>query len=124
MNSTKRPLAVTCLAILYVAIGAIGLVLHFPAFQNQGQWQFEDFWIELTEAIALISGIFLWKGRNWARWLVLAWMAFHIALSAFNGPREVIVHSVIGCLIAWALFAPPGSRYFASRSQSSSSPTA
>jgi hypothetical protein len=121
MNSVQRPLSITCLAVLYIAIGAIGLVYHFPGLHGEGTWHREDVVIELTEVVALISGVFLLQGRNWARWLALAWIAFHVALSAFNSLREMIIHSVICLVIAWILFGPPGRHYFRKDAQSMAS---
>lgn len=112
MNAGGRPMPVTLLAIVYMAMGAIGIVYHYPGFRSQQKWHQEDVWIELTEAAALIGGVFLWRGRNWARWLAVAWMAFHVVLSMFNTLREVIIHAILCAVIAWILFGPPGARYF------------
>jgi hypothetical protein len=117
-NRGKRPVFVTLLAIVYMAISAIGFVYHFPRFHGQPRFQGKDVWIELTEATAFLSGIFLWQGRNWARWLALAWIVFHVVLSAFHTFRELIVHCVICGVIAWILFMPPGTRYFHRRAES------
>ena len=78
MNATKRPLAVLFLSWLYIAVGTIGFVFNFPKLIALQQ---ESIWIELTELLALIAGAFMFRGRNWARWLALVWMAFHIAIS-------------------------------------------
>jgi phosphatidylglycerophosphate synthase len=115
MKPNKPPWPVMLVAILYIAIGAIGFVYHLPAFHGQYGFHQEDFWIELTEAIALISGVFLLLGRNWARWLALAWIAFHVLLSAFHSLQEVIIHSVLCAIIAFLLFCPPAMRFFRGR---------
>jgi len=47
----------------------------------------------------------MFRGRNWARWLALVWMAFHVAIS-FPVVRQVVTHSIIFALIAWVLFRP------------------
>lgn len=67
--------------------------------------------IEVTELLAIVSGLFMLLGRNWARWLALAWMAFHLAIS-FPIVRQVISHSIILGLIAWLLFRQDARRYF------------
>ena len=36
--------------------------------------------IALFELLAVLAGVFLLKGRNWARWLLLLWIAFHVIL--------------------------------------------
>jgi Ni/Fe-hydrogenase subunit HybB-like protein len=51
--------------------------------------------------------------HNWARWLALAWMVFHVAIS-FPVLRQMAVHSIIFAVIAWLLFRPDAGRYYAS----------
>ena len=53
----------------------------------------------------------MFRGRNWARWLALVWMAFHVAIS-FPVVRQVVTYSIIFALIAWVLFRPDARRYF------------
>ncbi len=108
MNSARRPIAVLFLSCLYIAVGTIGFVVNFPILIAL---QHESIWIELTELLALIAGAFMSRGRNWARWLALVWMAFHVAIS-FPVVRQVVAHSIIFALIAWVLFRPDARRYF------------
>ena len=117
MNTVKRPVSLTALALLYVAIGAVGLVVHFPGFRGERGFQRDDVWIELTEAVAILSGVFLLQGKNWARWLALAWILFHVVLSAFDAFRGLVIHSVICVVIGWILFRSPTSNYFVRRSE-------
>ena len=35
------------------------------------------------------------RRQNWARWLALAWMAFHVILSAFPPFKGLVVHVLI-----------------------------
>jgi len=108
MNSATRPIAVLLLSCLYIAVGTIGFVVNFPKLISL---QHESIWIELAELLALIAGAFMFRGRNWARWLALVWMAFHVAIS-FPVGRQVVTHSIIFALIAWVLFRPDARRYF------------
>jgi hypothetical protein len=118
MKPSKPPWPVLSIAFLYIAIGTIGLLYHFPAFHGQYDFHQEDFLIELTEAVALVSGIFMLRGRDWARWLALAWIAFHVALSAFHSLQEVLVHALLCAIIAVCLLNPSASRFFRTRSAS------
>ena len=97
---SKRPLPVTIIGVLLVLFGAGGFVGH----AREGG---KDLWgilpIELT---ALIAGVFLLRGNNWARWLAIAWIAFHVGLSFFESMQRVFVHSVILVLFAYFLFRP------------------
>jgi hypothetical protein len=109
VTATKRPIGVLGVACLFIVVGAVGFVLHFP---NLHALHGEDFWIELTEFLAIVAGAFLLLGRNWARWLAIAWMLLHVVIS-FPMLRQIVVHSLILAAIAWLLFRPDAQRYFA-----------
>lgn len=93
----------------YLAVGIIGFVTHFHDLLATPS---EGVWIELTELLAVVTGVFLLRGRNWARWLAVAWIAFHVVLSAFGSIRETAMHVVIAVLIVWLLFRPDTARWF------------
>src|SRR5271170_5301809 len=99
MNSRKRPVSVLLLACVYLAVGTIGFAYH-----SRELWQPEGLLIELAEFLALLAGVFLLRGRNWARWLALAWMAFHVVLSALGALRELAIHSLLFTVIACFFF--------------------
>lgn len=105
----KRPVSVTILAGVYLAVGVIGFAFHFRELLAG---QHDAVWIELTEFVAILCGAFLLRGYNWARWLALAWMAFHVVLSAFRAIPELIIHAVFCAAIAWILFRSEAARYF------------
>ncbi len=52
------------------------------------------------------------RGHNWARWLAIAWMGFHVGLSAFHAFHELAIHSLFFAAITWLLFRPAAARYF------------
>lgn len=96
-------------ALLYLAVGVIGFAYHFRTLLT---WQQGSVWVEATELLAAIIAVFLLRGQNWARWLAIAWMVFHVVLSAFRSYAQAGTHAAFLALIAWALFAPPSGRYF------------
>ncbi len=104
----KRPFAVTIVAWLYIAVGLIGFIAHFR--ESMASWH-EGIWIELTEVLALLGGVFLLRGRNWARWLAVAWIAFHVVLSV-GQPGPLAAHAALCALFAWILFRPESAQYF------------
>jgi hypothetical protein len=108
MNSKKPPVAIIFLGALYIAVGAVGFIRHFRDSLPSPR---DGVWILLTEALAIVAGVFLLRGQNWARWLAVAWIAFHVAISV-GAWRELVIHSVICILIAWLLFRPESTRYF------------
>lgn len=105
----RRPVPVMVIAGAYLAVGIIGFVTHFHDLLATPS---EGVWIELTELLAVVTAVFLLRGRNWARWLAVAWIAFHVVLSAFGSIRETAMHVVIAVLIVWLLFRPDTARWF------------
>lgn len=112
MNGNKRPLSVTILAWVYIAVGTIGFALHFAEFRARPVFRYDAAWVELIEFLAILCGAFMLRGHNWARWIALAWMAFHVILSAFHAFRELAIHCLFFAVIAWFLFRPNAVRYF------------
>jgi len=104
----RRPISVTLLACLYLAVGVFGFAAHFHGLLSH---QPDAIWVELTEFLALLIGIFLFRGQNWARWLALAWIAFHVAIS-LHEPGKLIAHSIFLILIVWILFHAAARRWF------------
>jgi hypothetical protein len=111
MNATNRPVSVWILSCLYIAVGTIGFAYYFPELRAHQDY---SLWIEFTELLSIVSGAFMFRGYNWARWLALVWMAFHVAIS-FPVYRQMAIHLAIFAGIAWALFRPDTQRYFAIR---------
>lgn len=109
MTASKRPFSITGLAWLYILVGAAGFIAHFHGLLAHEQ---DVVWAELTEVLAIVAGVFLLRGQNWARWLAVAWIAFHVVLSAFHAWGEAAVHGVFFLAIAWLLFRPEAARYF------------
>ena len=105
----RRPISLTILAGAYLLVGTAGFVFHFKELLAR---QPDAVLVEFVEIIAVLCGAFLLRGQNWARWLALAWIAFHVFLSAFHPLRELAVHSVFFVLIAWILFRADARRYF------------
>ncbi|HTV82049.1 MAG TPA: hypothetical protein VME18_05320 [Acidobacteriaceae bacterium] len=96
----RRPFSVTLLACLYLAVGVAGFAAHFRGLLAH---QPDACGIEITEFLAAVVGLFLLLGHNWARWLALAWIAFHVAIS-IHDPRRLAIHSAFLILFAWILF--------------------
>jgi hypothetical protein len=109
MNPTKRPVSVVIAACLYLAVGIMAFASHFHELMA---FQRDSVWVELTEFLAIVAGVFIFRGHNWARWLALAWIVAHVILSAFHSLSELAVHSLLCVVIAWLLFRPAAARYF------------
>ena len=112
MNWNNRPLPVTILGCVYIAVGIISFIYHLTDFGSSGAFRYEGVWVELVPFLAIISGAFILRGHNWARWLALTWIAFHVILSAFHTFPQFAIHCLFCAVIAWFLFRPESTRYF------------
>lgn len=108
----KRPLSVTIIGCIFVVTGAIGLAYHITEFKTQHPFENRVLLILLVRLIAIFGGVFLLYGHDWARWLLLVWIAYHVILSAFHTMPELITHILLFVVIGYFLFRPPVSAYF------------
>jgi len=108
----KRPLSITVISWLFVAVGAIGLAYHATEFKTGRPFQSDVLWVCLVRLLAILSGVFMLRGSNWARWLLVVWMVYHIILSAFHSLSELVMHLLLFSVVAWFLFRPQASAYF------------
>ena len=108
----KRPLSITVIGWLFVAAGAVGLAYHATEFRTTRPFQYDVLWVCLVRLLAILCGLLVLRGRNWARWGLLVWIAYHVILSAFHALSELVIHSVLFAVIAYFLFRPQASAYF------------
>ena len=106
----KRPIPVLIVVAVYLLVGVMGFVYHFSELTAGHQ---DAIAIELTELLAVVSGVGLLMRQNWARWLALAWVVFHVVISLFHPLRELLIHAALCVVIAWLLFRPATARWFA-----------
>ena len=122
MNGPGRPRAVTVIAWVFVVVGAAGLLMDLwplvtPGAARQLAKLKADGVADLGPAwtlrlAAIVGGVWLLRGRNWARWLLVAWMAIHVGISAVHSWPEALMHTAIFVPMIYFLFAGPGRLYF------------
>ncbi|HEY6805695.1 MAG TPA: hypothetical protein VI306_19100 [Pyrinomonadaceae bacterium] len=94
----KRPLTVTIVGVLFIIIGigslfkAVWPLLGGNAGRIAGHEFMDSGIVFVSAVVALVSGLFVLRGANWARWLCLLWMAFHVVVSIFHNTTELLVH--------------------------------
>jgi hypothetical protein len=107
----KPPLSIMVIAALFLAVGGLDLYRGLvPLFQ--ARLAGDDVLVFALGAAAVVGAVFLLYGRNWARWLLAAWMAFHVVVSFGHPQFQLIAHVVIFGLIAFALFRGQVAGYF------------
>jgi hypothetical protein len=108
----KCPPAVIVIACLFAVAGGVGVAYHATEFNFHGPFQGELVLVCLIRLLAVVAAVFMLRGHNWARWLLMVWLAYHIVLSAFHTAAQVIVHSLLLGVIGFFLFRPEASAYF------------
>jgi hypothetical protein len=118
-----RSRSIVLIAWLFIAVGAVGLLNDLLPLLTDTTRQMaklkSDGWADLGPAwtsrtLAIVGGVGLLGGHNWARWLLAAWMVFHIGLSAAHSRSQLLVHVIIFAPILFFLFRRRG-RIFAAR---------
>jgi hypothetical protein len=113
-----RPLSVTIIAWLFMIFGSIallsGLLPLTGANVSQLIAEFKTHWmVHLSRVVQVVSGLFMLRGHNWARWLGIIWIAFHIVVGALHGWVQFLTHVLIFSVILFFLFRPRANEYFA-----------
>jgi hypothetical protein len=114
-----RPRSVTIISWIFIAVGAIALTYHLlprhiGELKDQRSLEHGLVWVLLIRFLAIVGGVFMLIGHNWARWLLVAWMIFHFVLSFFHDSVQVVVHGLLFGVILFFLFRPQASAYFRS----------
>jgi ABC-type uncharacterized transport system permease subunit len=109
------PPTITLLSFLFVAIGVISTAVHVWQFKIVRPTFLEEVGVYAIGALAVVAGIYMLRGRNWARWLALGWICLHVIVAAFNQPIGLVIHVVFVALLAWLLFRRESQQWFSPR---------
>jgi hypothetical protein len=120
MKDRPRPLSITIISWVFIIFGAIalisGLLPLMSATTAQRVADFKSHWmVHLSRLAQIVGGLFMLRGHNWARWLMVAWIAFHIVVGALHSVVQLAVHVGIFSVILFFLFRRPASAYFTGR---------
>lgn len=111
-----RPRSITCIGWLFIVVGAIGVGRQLLPFVTGMAWPgpvIDAWYAAASGAVALVGGAFLLRGRGWARWVLAAWLAFHVYLSLLHGTTELVIHSALFVVIVFLLIRPAASAWLA-----------
>jgi hypothetical protein len=111
-QTNEQPVSITILSWLYILVGVLGTAAHYEDFMMHAPIVNEFVGITVLGAAAVVAGIFMLRGRSWARWLALVWIASHVAISAFHPLPELIIHCVLLVLFSYLLFRQKAREYF------------
>ncbi len=108
----RRPISITVLGALLIVAGSVGLVYHATEFKTFHPPPWDLLLISVVRLLAIVAGVYMLLGRNWARWLALAWIAFHVVVGALNGAVQFAMHAVLLLVFAFLLFRPAAKAFF------------
>lgn len=117
----KRPIAVTIVSLVFILIGAGGLVRGIWSWASGVRGGITNHelidiaLVSISGILALVSGLFMLRGANWARWLCLVWMALHVVISIGHEMSKVVVHSIMLVILLVVLLWPNANAYFRSQ---------
>ncbi len=107
----KRPLSVTLISCLFLVAGVVGIAYHSSELKELGAAP-DSIWVLAVRLLAIIGGVFALRGENWARWLLLAWISYHVFLSMYHPVSELVMHVVLLIVVIYILFLSKASTYF------------
>ena len=113
----RRPRPITIISLCFIIFGSIALLSGLLPFGDitlaqriaelKGHWM-----VHLSRILQIVAGVGLLYGRNWARWLLVVWIAFHIVISALHSVFQLVLHVLIFTVILYFVFRRESSPYF------------
>lgn len=108
MAQVPRPRSVTIISWFFIIFGSIALLSGVLPFRDlMSHW-----YVHLSRLLMIVAGVFMLKGRNWARWLLVIWIVFHIVISALHSIPVLLMHVAIFSVILYFVFRRQASAYF------------
>src|SRR5687768_10670883 len=107
----KRPRLITVISWLFIVLGTVSLLSSLLPYWNQTPYEriyeLKAHWIvHLARTVSIVCGIFMLYGFNWARWLLVIWIGFHIIIGALHSPLQLVVHGLLFAVILYIVFRP------------------
>jgi hypothetical protein len=109
-----RPISVSVVAWAIIALNFLGIFLLVRASVLVPLTGGQIAYGYLGLAVAIVSGIFILTGKNWARWLYVLWctMGLAYALTTLPDPLPLIPGALKTAIIAFVLFRKPANLFF------------
>jgi hypothetical protein len=108
----KRPWSITAVAFILALAGILDIVSHVPHLKPAQPFPYDALWPLALGAVAVVCGLFLLRRSNWARWVSVVWLAFHVVVGGLNSRQQLIVHGLLLVVFAYLLFRSEANGYF------------
>ena len=115
----RRPFSITVVGWIFIGVGAITTALTLlpllrgTSAPGRGIPSAAEFMVALpVRFLALVCGVFVLRGANWARWTLTAWLAFHLFISIPHSVAAFLVHGALLAAAVYLLFRPAATAYF------------
>ena len=115
----KRPISVTIVSWIYIVAGIGGIAAHITEFDLRHPFSNDAVLAVVVRLLAIVAGVFMLRGANWARWLAIAWIAFHVVLSSFHSVPAAAMHALLLAVFAYFLCRRQANAYFHARGSES-----
>jgi hypothetical protein len=99
------------MSVVYILAGASGIIYHASELTNLFS-QPDQAWIFIVRLLAIVGGVFAFRGANWARWLLVAWILYHVYLSFFHETAQLVMHSALAVITVVAFFYRKANAFF------------
>ncbi len=107
----KRPLTVAIICCLFIVAGVTGIIYHAPEWKATGM-QADTILAFVVRVAAIVGGIFTLKGSNFARWVLVIWIVYHVVLSFYHSTAELVTHIAVTIVVLLGLFNSKANEYF------------
>jgi hypothetical protein len=108
----KRPLPVTIIGWLFIGAGLLGFAFHATEFNPAASLDADLALVLVVRLLAIVGGVFLLRAANWARWLLILWLVYHVILSTMHPVMDLVTHIALLLAIAYFLLRPKTASYF------------
>jgi len=116
-DAPSRMRSILAVGVLFLALGAIDVyqgVVPIVSSIGRSRLAGDDVLVLAIGVAAFVGGWQLLRGRSWARWLLVAWMALHVAVGAGRLSTLGAHLAIFGC-IAFLLFRSRAAPHFLAR---------
>ncbi len=107
----KPPPAIAVVCALFLAVGCLDLYRGLAPLIAAGRLHGDDVMVLAIGIAAVVGAVCVLLGHDWARWVLAAWAALHVAISIGN-TRQLVGHVLIFSVLLFFLFRPGARPHF------------